>query len=86
MIVTRTPDGQFRLACGPHELLLTRAQYEDVFYALPQDTGTLFRLLNDTVLATDDLRAVLRAMIAECGGLEKAMDALQAGVMRLEPA
>ena len=86
MRIEKTLEGRFAITHGAHRLVLEKAQYEDIFYALPLDTGTLFRLINDTVLGTDPLRVAFRAMVAEAGGSEAAMNALQPSVQSVEPS
>lgn len=86
MNIEKTPDGRFALVQGARRLVLDRSRYEDIFYALPLDSGTLFRLVNDTVLADDPLRATFRAMIAEAGGMDRAMSALQESAKAVEPS
>jgi len=86
MNAEKTSDGRFAIVHGARRIVLEKAQYEDIFYALPQESGVLFRLVNDTVLNADALRAVFRAMVAEAGGSDKAMVALQESVKGLEPS
>ncbi|MCE9583493.1 MAG: hypothetical protein K8T20_13490 [Planctomycetes bacterium] len=86
MNIERMAGGRFAIVQGSKRLELAKSQYEDIFYALPLDTGTLFRLINDTVLGADPLRVVFRAMVAEAGGSESAMTELQESVKGVEPA
>ena len=85
MNIEKTTDGHFAIVQGAQKILLTKAQYEDIFFALPLDSGTLFRLVNDTVLTADPLRAQFRSMVAEAGGSEKAMATFQESVKGVEP-
>ncbi len=85
MNIEKTTDGRFAIVQGTQKILVTKAQYEDIFFALPLDSGTLFRLINDTVLNADPLRAQFRAMVAEAGGSEKAMATFQESVKGVEP-
>lgn len=85
MKIEKTADGRFAIVQGAQRIVLEKAQYEDIFYALPLDTGTLFRLVNDTVLSADPLRTLFRSMVAEAGGSEKAMVTLQESVKGVEP-
>lgn len=85
MHVKKTPDGRFAIIQGSRQIALQKAQYEDIFYALPLDSGTLFRLVNDTVLTSDPLRVEFRTMVAEAGGSEKAMAELQDSAKAVEP-
>ncbi len=86
MNIEKTPDGRFALVQGACRLVLDKTRYEDIFYALPLDNGTLFRLVNDTVLGEDPARATFRAMIADAGGMDRAMTALQEAAKGVEPA
>ncbi|MCC6740284.1 MAG: hypothetical protein IT452_14655 [Planctomycetia bacterium] len=85
MHVKKTPDGRFAIIHGARQIALQKAQYEDIFYALPLDSGTLFRLVNDTVLTSDPLRVEFRTMVTEAGGSEKAMAELQESAKTVEP-
>jgi hypothetical protein len=84
MHVEPLADGRFALVHGARRIELQRAQYEDVFYALPLDAGTLYRLLNDTIL-TGEPRNVFQALVKEAGGTEKAMAALGEAVTAVPP-
>ena len=83
--VEKTNEGRFAIVHGANRIVLEKSQYEDVFYAVPLDNASLYRLLNDTILGAESLRAVFRAIVAEAGGSEKAMAALQEAVQRVEP-
>lgn len=85
MIVEKSTDGKFTLVQGPHRLVLTKAQYEDIFYVLPIENASLFRLLNDTIITTDAPRVVFRAIVESAGGSEKAMTALQEAAKSVSP-
>ncbi|KAF0243972.1 MAG: hypothetical protein FD180_2907 [Planctomycetota bacterium] len=86
MKIERTAQGQFAIVQGSQRLVLERTQYEDIFYAVPLENASLYRLLNDTILGTDALRTVFRSIVAEAGGSEKAMAALQEAVKGVDPA
>ena len=85
MNIQKTAEGRFAIVRGAHRLELEKSQYEDIFYAVPLDNASLYRLLNDTVLGADAQRVVFQAMVAEAGGSEKAMTLLQEAVKIVEP-
>ncbi|MBI3097097.1 MAG: hypothetical protein HYY93_02455 [Planctomycetes bacterium] len=85
MTVERTPDGFYVIVSGGDRLKLSRSRYEDVYFALPLDNGTLFRLLNDTICNTDELRAAYKALVANAGGMQPALTALQEAVKQVAP-
>ena len=86
MNIEKTPEGRFAIVQGTHRLVLEKAQYEDIFYAVPLENASLYRLLNDTILGTDALRTVFRSIVSEAGGSEKAMGALQEAVKVVDPS
>ncbi|MEK7467971.1 MAG: hypothetical protein AAB074_11195 [Planctomycetota bacterium] len=86
MNIEKTAEGRFAIVHGAHRLVLDKAQYEDIFYAVPLENASLYRLLNDTVLGAEALREVFRSIVAEAGGSEKAMAALQEAVKTVEPS
>jgi len=86
MKIERTAEGRFAIVQGAHRLVLEKVQYEDIFYAVPLENASLYRLLNDTILGTDALRTVFRSIVAEAGGSEQAMAALQEAVKGVDPA
>lgn len=85
MKIEKTGEGRFAITHGAHRIVLEKAQYEDIFYVVPLDNASLYRLVNDTVLGSDALRTVFQAIVAEAGGSEKAMSALQEAVKVVEP-
>ena len=85
MKVEKENDGSFAIVAGAHRIPLTLAQYEDIFYALPQDNGTLYRLINDTVLTSEPLRQTWKAMLDAGGGMQPAISALQKAVLAVPP-
>jgi hypothetical protein len=85
MWVERTDKGTFLLTDGQGSIELSRDRYEDIYYALPLETGLLFRLLNDTVLQTPAERETLKQMIERAGGLENALGVLQESLKQLRP-
>ncbi len=76
---------QFVLTDGANTIRLTLAKYEDLFYAIPNDNGTLFRLINDTILEDTALRNVFKAMIDKAGGIDSCLNDLQKQVQALQP-
>ena len=84
MQVTKKGDS-FVLTDGANTLNLTQAKYEDLFYAVPVDNGTLFRLINDTILEDTSLRNVFKKMIDQAGGIDPFLNDLQKQVQTLQP-
>ncbi len=76
---------QFVLTDGTHTFALTQGKYEDLFYAVPVDNGTLFRLINDTILEDTATRDVYKAMIDKAGGIEPFLTDLQKQVQTVQP-
>ncbi len=85
MQVSKGADGKFSIAVGAQKITLTKSQYEDIYYALPQDNGTLYRLINDTVIQGEPMRQTWKAMLDAGGGMEPALTALQKAVQALAP-
>jgi hypothetical protein len=85
MNIEKTAEGRFAIVHGSGRIVLDKAQYEDIFYAVPLDNASLYRLVNDTVLGSDALRTVFRSMVEAAGGSEKAMAALQEAVTGVPP-
>lgn len=85
MKVEKGADGKFTITSGAHRVVLTKMQYEDIYYALPQDNGTLYRLINDTVLTGEPMRQTWKAMLDAGGGMEPALTALQKAVQAVAP-
>lgn len=85
MKVEVLPDGKHVISDADDRIELTQVSYEDVFYAIPIDNGSLFMLLNDTVLETADARATLKRIVDRKGGIEPAMKELQDLVKEVQP-
>lgn len=85
MQVSKGADGKFTIAVGAQTIALTKSQYEDIYYALPQDNGTLYRLINDTVIQGEPMRQTWKAMLDAAGGMEPALTALQKAVQAIAP-
>lgn len=83
--VARTSSGQFSISDGQETIVLSRTDYEDVFFACPLDPSALYLLLNQTILQTAEQRDVLKRIVARCGGIIPTMEAIQAGVLALDP-
>lgn len=85
MNLEKTPDGQFRIFDGSDSLTLSKERYEDIFFSIPLANGTLFRLMNDTILETPEARGALKRMIDRAGGIDAALEKLQKDVQGLQP-
>jgi hypothetical protein len=85
MHIEKLDAGRFGIVQGSRRIVITKAQYEDLYYAVPMDLGLLFRQINDTVIGTDALRSEFLAMVKEAGGSNAAMAALQESVKAVEP-
>ncbi len=85
MEVTKGADGNFTVAVGAQKIALTKSQYEDIYYALPLDSGTLYRLINDTVITGEPMRQTWKAMLDSAGGMDPALTALQKAVQAVAP-
>lgn len=75
----------FIVTDGTNSLSLTQAKYEDLFYAIPINNATLFRLINDTILEEIPLRNIFKAMIDKAGGIDACLNALQQQVQTVQP-
>ncbi len=78
--------GTYVITDGVERLELSQTNYEDIFYAIPIDNGSLYLLINDTVLEDNDKRSVLKRMVDKIGGIESAMTAIQTAVKEVEPS
>ncbi|MEK7865363.1 MAG: hypothetical protein AAB434_01685 [Planctomycetota bacterium] len=85
MKVEVLPNGKHVISDGDDVIELTQVSYEDIFYAIPIDNGSLFMLLNDTVLETAQARATLKRIVDRKGGNDPAMSELQALVKDVQP-
>jgi hypothetical protein len=85
MNLEKMPDGQFRIFDGGDSLTLSKERYEDIFFSIPLASGTLFRLMNDTILETPEARGALKRMIDRAGGLDAALGKFQESVKSVQP-
>ncbi len=85
MKVEVLPDGKHVISDADDRIELTQVSYEDIFYAIPIDNGSLFMLFNDTVLETAEQRAALKRIVDRKGGIEPAMKELQDLVKEVQP-
>lgn len=89
MQVQKLSDNEFAISDGANTLKLTKASYEDLYYAIPtsgkMDNGTLYRLFNDTICGTTEMRTTFKKMIDHAGGINAALDRLQAEVPKVAP-
>lgn len=80
------PDGKrVRITVGSKILDMGVVRYEDLYYAVPGDNASLFRLMNDTILNRPEERDALKDMLGLLGGIDPGMTALQAAVQKVEP-
>ncbi|MDQ7778935.1 MAG: hypothetical protein RDV41_04415 [Planctomycetota bacterium] len=78
------PD-DFTISDGADTIVLSRVDYEDMFFAVPLDSPALYLLLNQTILQTAKSRDTLKRIIDRHGGIDAAMQALQVVVQALDP-
>jgi hypothetical protein len=83
--ISRTGAGQFTISSEKDAIVLSQADYEDVFFACPLDPPALYLLLNQTILQTAELRDILTQMVNKQGGIVPAMKAIQNAVLALDP-
>lgn len=86
MKVEALPDGRYLISDDDARIELNRTSYEDLFYAIPIDNGSLYLLLNDTILEASEARAALKVMLDKHGGIEPTMALLQDQVKVVEPS
>ncbi|MEK7469600.1 MAG: hypothetical protein AAB074_19680 [Planctomycetota bacterium] len=80
------PDGKrVRITVGSKSLDLGVVRYEDLYYAVPGDNASLFRLINDTILNRPEERDALKDLLGLLGGIDSGMTALQEAVQKVEP-
>ncbi|MBI2920010.1 MAG: hypothetical protein HYY18_02875 [Planctomycetes bacterium] len=74
-----------KISCGSTALDMGVARYEDLFYALPGQNASIFRLINDTILTRPEERDILKDMVNLLGGVDGGMTAIQNAVLKVEP-
>ncbi len=80
------PDGRrVRITVGSKALDLGVVRYEDMYFAMPGDNSSLFRLVNDTILSRPEERDAFRDMLGLLGGVDSGMTAIQNAVLKVEP-
>lgn len=80
------PDGKrVRITVGSKILDLGVVRYEDLYYAVPGDNASVYRLMNDTILNRPEERDALKDILGLLGGIDSGMSALQAAVQKVEP-
>lgn len=80
------PDGKrVRITVGSKILDLGVVRYEDLYYAVPGDNASVYRLMNDTILNRPEERDALKDILGLLGGIDTGMSALQAAVQKVEP-
>lgn len=80
------PDGKrVRITVGSKILDLGVVRYEDLYYAVPGDNASVYRLMNDTILNRPEERDALKDILGLLGGIDIGMSALQAAVQKVEP-
>ncbi len=86
IVIAVQPDGKrVRITVGSKALDLGVVRYEDLYYAVPGDNASLFRLINDTILNRPEERDALKDILSLLGGVDTGMSALQAAVQKTEP-
>lgn len=86
IVIAVQPDGKrVRITVGSKILDLGVVRYEDLYYAVPGDNASLFRLINDTILNRPEERDALKDILGLLGGVDSGMTALQAAVQKTEP-
>lgn len=89
--ITKVDDNNFKLAGFGKEVTISKAKYEDVFYAVPPEAGKymsstyLYRLLVDDVCEDQAQRDVVVAMLKDAGNMDEALNKLQDQVKALQP-
>ncbi len=84
MNIVHVAGDAYRISDGTDVVELSPTAYEDVFCALPIDSGTLYLLLTDSLSEAAD-RAALKRMLERAGGMEGGMALLQERIRAVPP-
>ncbi|MEK7866678.1 MAG: hypothetical protein AAB434_08330 [Planctomycetota bacterium] len=76
---------KFRIIYGNLMLTLGKAQYQELYYSLPSDNVSLFRLLFTKVLTDGESRNTLKKMVEKAGSNKLFFDSLQIRVREVTP-
>lgn len=83
MKIEKTPEGAYRISDAARAVSLDRERYEDLFYAVPVDTTSFYRLLTESVCETDEDRAAMVSMIEGLDDMDAGLQALMDQVVAL---
>ncbi|GEM_PF-1394851 len=83
MKIEKTPEGAYRISGGGKAVGFDKEQYEDLFYAVPLDSTSFYRLLTEAVCRTEDERREMVDMINGLEDQEKGLSDLQKQIQDL---
>ena len=83
--VMRTPDIEFWITDGDLVIHLSQKRYEELHRALPLDNQTLYRFINDSILAGPEERERFQELVRRSGGIDPALALLQQQIKMLPP-
>jgi hypothetical protein len=81
----------FQLIGSNNTLTLNKEQYEDLFYAVPPESGkylnstAFYRLFTDSLFTDDNSRTVFLEMLKEGDNQEAVLNSLQDQIKKIEP-
>jgi hypothetical protein len=78
------PQG-FQIICKEYYIQLSKAQYQELHYALPMPVMNMFKLVHNDLLKDPQSRGVLMKMIHLAGGPKEFMSALSLQVQNIKP-
>lgn len=76
---------KYRIIYGNLMLTLGKAQYQELYYSLPSDNVSLFRLLFTKILTDAESRNTLKKMVEKAGSNKLFFDSLQVRVREVTP-
>jgi hypothetical protein len=85
MNIERAAEGTYRISDGERSVELDQERFEDLFYAIPVDSTSFYRLLTEAVCATDDDRKAMVTMIQGLPDMDSGLKGFQELVTGLGP-
>ena len=83
MKIEKLEEDHYRISAAGQTIDFDKERYEDLFYAVPLDTTSFYRLLTESVCETDDDRKTMVSMIESLTDMESGLKTLMDQIVAL---
>jgi len=83
MKIEKLGEDLYRISTAENTIDFDKERYEDLFYAVPLDTTSFYRLLTESVCESEDQRKVMVSMIQSLDDMESGLKGLMDRIVAL---